>query len=122
MRFAGAVFAVISIVIFVEGHRLPTNAAYGRNQEGRKAQPLLVFRSSSAGLRHYASSQASLRRRGGWRRSRFVVTAFMRSCDDTAKAQEDRMNAATTNLSHAVVYIDSPYGELSMWNLLEVRA
>jgi len=27
----------------------------------------------------------------------FVVTAFMRSCDDTAKAQEDRMKAVTTN-------------------------
>ena len=37
----------------------------------------------------------------------------MRSCDDTAKAQEDRMNAVTTNLSHAVVYIDK---KLSMWS------
>ena len=44
--------------------------------------------------------------------SRFVVAAFRRSRDDTTRTQEDRMNAVTTDLSHAVVYIDE---NLSMW-------
>ena len=73
---------------------------------------LLVDEMNAAQSRGCPSSQPLLRRSGGCATSRLVVAAFRRSHDDTAKTQEDRMNAVTTNQSHAVAYIDK---EFSIW-------
>ena len=53
--------------------------------------------------------------------SRFVVTAFRRSHDDTTRTQEDRMNAVTTSLSHAVAHIDKELSMTSRKRLTGVR-